>query len=63
VITVIMFWAGKWLLYDWEAGGFLLLALLLIAMSSTAVVWLRKIAHLDTENIESSPNEQENTYE
>ena len=47
VITVIMFWAGKWLLYDWEAGGFLLLALLLIAMSSAAVVWLRKVARLD----------------
>lgn len=46
-IAVVMFWAGKWLLDDWEAGGFLLLAILLIGMSSTAVVWLRKVARLD----------------
>ncbi|WP_201558592.1 DUF2157 domain-containing protein [Psychrobacter sp. 72-O-c] len=63
VITVVMFWASKLLLNDFETAGFLVLALLLIGMSSTAVVWLRKIARIDTANIESSPNEQENTYE
>ena len=47
VITVVMFWTGKLLLDDWEAGGFLLLALLLIAMSSAMVVWLRRLARLD----------------
>src|SRR5690606_3926429 len=39
MIMVVMFWVGKWLLDDFEGGGFLLLALLLIGMSSAAVVW------------------------
>ncbi|ALF59729.1 DUF2157 domain-containing protein [Psychrobacter urativorans] len=53
VIAVVMFWAGKLLLKDWEAGGMLILALLLIAMSSIAVVWLRRIAHVDNINSEA----------
>src|SRR5690606_5364971 len=44
IITVVMFWVGKWLLEGFDAGGFLILALLLIGMSSSAVMWLRKIA-------------------
>ena len=50
VIAVIMFWAGRLLLGNFDAGGFLILALLLIGMSSAAVVWLRKIARLNNEN-------------
>ncbi|TXD96782.1 DUF2157 domain-containing protein [Psychrobacter frigidicola] len=53
VIAVVMVWAGKLLLDDWEAGGFLLLALLLIAMSSATVVWLRRIARFDRRGHES----------
>ncbi len=45
-----MFWVGKWLLDDFEGGGFLLLALLLIGMSSAAVVWLRKIARIKNDD-------------
>ncbi len=50
VIAVVMFWAGRLLLGNFDAGGFLVLALLLIGMSSAAVVWLRKIARLNNEN-------------
>ncbi len=50
VITVVIFWAGRLLLGNFDAGGFLVLALLLISMSSAAVVWLRKIAHLTNDN-------------
>ena len=50
VIAVVMFWAGRLLLGNFDAGGFLILALLLIGMSSAAVVWLRKIARLNNEN-------------
>ncbi len=45
-IIVVISWLNKLLLSDnWEAGSFLLLALLIIVMSSTAVVWLRKVAN------------------
>ena len=50
VIAVVMFWAGRLLLDNFDAGSFLVLALLLIGMSSAAVVWLRKIARLNNEN-------------
>ena len=50
IITVVMFWVGKWLLDGFDAGGFLILALLLIGMSSSAVVWLRKVSRLKDEN-------------
>lgn len=50
LIGVIIFWAGYWLLDDWEATGFLVLALLLIGMSSIAVVWLRGVARLEHTN-------------
>ena len=50
IITVVMFWVAKWLLDDFDAGGFLILTLLLIGMSSAAVVWLRKVAQLNNAN-------------
>ena len=52
VIMVVMFWTSNWLLRDWEAGGFLVLALLLIAMSSATVVWLRRIVNLGSRNLD-----------
>jgi hypothetical protein len=45
-----MFWVGESLLDDFDAGGFLTLTLLLIGMSSAAVVWLRKVARLQNSN-------------
>lgn len=54
IITVVMFWVGKWLLDGFDAGGFLLLALLLIGMSSSAVMWLRKIARI--KNVDTAPH-------
>ena len=46
IIVVVIFWANRLLLTDiWEVGSFLFLALLLIGMSSAAVVWLRKVAN------------------
>ena len=54
IIIVVMFWVGKWLLDDFDGGGFLLLALLLIGMSSAAVVWLRKVAYIKNEDTTSS---------
>ncbi|WP_296242940.1 MULTISPECIES: DUF2157 domain-containing protein [unclassified Psychrobacter] len=53
MIMVVMFWVGKWLLDDFDAGGFLVLALLLIGMSSAAVVWLRKVAYIKNEDTTS----------
>lgn len=53
IITVVMFWVGKWLLDDFEGGGFLILALLLIGMSSAAVVWLRKVAYINNDDTTS----------
>lgn len=47
LVTVVVFWASRWLLDAFDEGGFLVLALLLIGISSAAVVWLRKVAHLD----------------
>ena len=49
IISVVMFWVGESLLDDFDAGGFLILTLLLIGMSSAAVVWLRKVARLNHE--------------
>ena len=54
IITVVMFWVGKWLLDGFDAGGFLILALLLIGMSSSAVMWLRKIARI--KNVDTAPH-------
>ncbi len=54
IITVVMFWVGKWLLEGFDAGGFLILALLLIAMSSSAVMWLRKVARI--KNVDTAPH-------
>lgn len=50
VIVVVMFWAGKLFLDNFDMGGFLILALLLIGMSSAAVVWLRHASRLNNEN-------------
>ena len=52
LIIVVMFWVGEWLLDDFETAGFLILALLLIGISSVAVVWLRKVAKSETPAIE-----------
>ena len=53
LIIVVMFWVGKWLLDDFDAGGFLILALLLIGMSSAAVVWLRKVGRINNDDTAS----------
>lgn len=45
-IIVVMFWASRLLLENANSSGFLVLALLLVGMSSVAVVWLRKAARL-----------------
>ena len=50
IIVVVTFWVGEWLLDDFEVGGFLTLALLLIGMSSAAVRWLRNISRLDNQH-------------
>lgn len=47
IITIVMFWAGEFLLNNWEALELLLLALLLIAISSAAMIWLRRVARLE----------------
>ena len=54
IITVVMFWVGKWLLDDFDAAGFLVLALLLIGMSSSAVMWLRKVGRINNDDIAPS---------
>lgn len=52
-IVVIMFWVNKLLLSDsWEAASFLILALLLITLSSAAIIWLRKVAQVTSDNYE-----------
>ena len=53
IIVVVMFWAGKWLLDGFDAAGFLILALLLIGMSSSAVMWLRKVALIKNDDTAS----------
>ena len=63
IITVLMFWVGESLLDDFDAGGFLILTLLLIGMSSAAVVWLRKVARLNNENNLSSTVARGDNYE
>ncbi len=50
VIALIVFILGKALLSNFDAGGFLLLALVLIGSSSCAIVWLRKVARLNNED-------------
>jgi len=50
MIALIVFILGKALLSNFDAGGFLLLGLILIGSSSYAVVWLRKVARLNNEN-------------
>ena len=49
VIAVMMFWAGEWLLQGDNAFAYLMLAVLLIATSSVAVIWLRGLANKDNE--------------
>ncbi|HCT74895.1 MULTISPECIES: DUF2157 domain-containing protein [Psychrobacter] len=50
IIVVVMFWLGKWLLDGFDAGGFLILSLVLIGLSSTAVIWLRHVSRLDNKH-------------
>jgi uncharacterized membrane protein len=45
-IIVIMVWLSETLMTDWDAGNLLILALLLLGLSSAAVVWLRRAAQL-----------------
>lgn len=45
-IIVIMVWLSKSFLIDWNAGSLLILALLLLGLSSAAVVWLRRAVQL-----------------
>lgn len=54
IISVVMFWVGESLLDDFDATGFLILTLLLIGMSSAAVVWLRKVSLLGSQNLKSN---------
>ena len=63
IISVVMFWVGESLLDDFDAGGFLILTLLLIGMSSAAVVWLRKVARSNNENNLSSTVARGDNYE
>lgn len=53
ITAVVMFWAGKFLLDDFNTGSFLILALLLIGMSSMAVIWLRKVANLEHPSLDN----------
>ncbi|MBO1531990.1 DUF2157 domain-containing protein [Psychrobacter sp. F1192] len=52
IIVVALFWAGKFVLNDFDAGGLFTLALLLIGMSSYAVAWLRKLANLEQQPLD-----------
>ena len=63
IISVVMFWVGESLLDNFDAAGFLILTLLLIGMSSAAVVWLRKVARLNHENNLSSKVARGDNYE
>ena len=63
IISVVMFWVGESLLDDFDAAGFLILTLLLIGMSSAAVVWLRKVARLNNANNLSSTVVRGDNYE
>lgn len=63
-IVVIISLVNRFLLVSsWEAGGFLLLALLLIGMSSAAVVWLRKVADESRRDSESTASSGGTDYE
>lgn len=53
IIVVVMCWASRFLLENTNSSGFLVLALLLVGLSSAAVVWLRKAARLNHENMTS----------
>ena len=64
IIAVVMAWASKLLLLDnWEAGSFLLLALLLIGMSSAAVVWLRKVADANRKHYAANATDKDAEHE
>ena len=58
-IVVIMVWLASLLLRNWDTGGFLVLALLLISLSSGAVIWLRRVALQTT----TAPTERRGYYE
>ena len=53
IIVVSLFWTGKFLLDDFDAGSLFTLALLLIGMSSYAVAWLRKLANLEHQSLDN----------
>ena len=52
IIAVVMCWAIELKPSNMDAGGFLILAILLISMSSYAVTWLRKVARANYQSNE-----------
>lgn len=66
IIAIVMFWTGKLLPNNYGAGSFLSLALLLLGMSSMAVIWLRGLAHsasLNQNNQNQNSQNSDNNYE
>ena len=63
VIAVIVFILGETLLSNFDTGGFLLLALVLIGTSSYAVVWLRKVARVNDQHNVPHPVVKGDSYE
>ena len=58
IIIVVTMWGTRLFINGWNAGGFLVLATLLIGMSSGSVIWLRNIMHLNNEDNTSHINQQ-----
>ena len=54
IIAVVMCWAIELKPSSMDAGGFLILAVLLISMSSYAVTWLRKVARANYQSNENN---------
>lgn len=52
IIAMVMCWAIELKPSNMDAGGFLILAILLISMSSYAVTWLRKVARANYQSNE-----------
>lgn len=63
IIAVVMFWATELLADHLKASGMLLLALLLIAMSSISVAWLRRVADDDNKHQSRRPMQSRGDYE
>ncbi|MGO2340510.1 MAG: DUF4401 domain-containing protein [Psychrobacter sp.] len=61
IITIIMSWSIRLFLDGFDLGGFLFLTLLLIGISSAAVIWLRNVARLGNSNGNGSESENQLT--